>query len=178
MYQDMGAWYTDHSDFERGDEIYYRRNSAVSSSNPLGVYHTGIIVDWGSFDEGNGFKVVEGNTTYEGESGMVALKFYPFGDSRIAGAGRPRYDGWTPDEESEPAEPEKPEPAPEPDKPQGTEYTVCVNSWLNVRNGCGKDYPVVDKLYNGEKVIVYEISNGWGRISNDMNLWVCMDFLK
>ena len=184
MFQSMGEWYTDPQEFERGDEIYFKRNSAVSKSNPLGVYHTGIIVDWGTFDEldgEDGFKVVEGNTTYNGESGMVGVKFYTFGDSRIAGAGRPRYDAWAEDEstDTEPKpEPEKPdEPATEPDEPQGTLYVVSVNSWLNVRNGCGKDHPVVDKLYNDETVMVYEI-RGWGRISNDMDLWVSMDYLK
>lgn len=181
MYQDMGAWYTEN--FERGDEIYYRRNSAVSANNPLGVYHTGIIVGWGSYDEldgDDGYKVIEGNTTYNGESGMVGVRYIRFGDSRIAGAGRPRYDGWLPDDKDEPEEPEKPvepETPADQDEPEGKKYTVGVTSWLNVRNGCGKSYPVVDKLYNGETVTVYEEKDGWGRISNDMDLWVCMDYL-
>ena len=177
-FQENGAWIEDTADMERGDKIFYRRDSAVSKNNPLGVYHTGIIVDWGEFDEGEGFKVVEGNTTYEGESGMVAEKFYSFGDKRIAGAGRPNYDGWMPESDNEPEKPEEPEKPVEPETPdEGTKYTVSVNTWLNVRNGCGMEYPIVDKLYDGETVTVYEEKDGWGRISNNMDLWVCMKYL-
>ena len=175
MYQAMDRWYTDEKDYQVGDEIYYRRNSAVSSNNPLGVYHTGMIVDWGEFDEGEGFKVVEGNTN----GGYVAEKFYPFGDSRIAGVGRPRWDGNYPDDSTteKPEKPEEPETPAEPE-PIGKEYTVSVNSWLNVRHGVGTNYPVVDKLYNGDKVTVYEEKNGWGRISTEMDIWVSMDYLN
>ena len=70
-----------------------------------------------------------------------------------------------------------PTPDPEPEKPIGEYEVVNVTSWLNVRNGCGKNYPVVDKLDNGEKVNVYEIKDGWARISNDMDLWVSMEYL-
>ena len=77
------AWYTDPKDFERGDQIFFWKSNKA-------IYHTGIIVDWN--DEG--LKVVEGNTTYEGISGMVGLKLYPYNSDKIAGVGRPRYDGW------------------------------------------------------------------------------------
>ena len=77
------AWYTDPKDFERGDQIFFWKSNKA-------IYHTGIIVDW---DE-EGVKVVEGNTTYEGISGMVGLKKYPYNSEKIAGVGRPRYDGW------------------------------------------------------------------------------------
>ncbi len=180
MFQDMGAWYTDSSDFEKGDEIYFRRNSAVSGSNPLGVYHTGIIVDWGYFDEGEGFKVVEGNTTYNGESGMVALKFYKYGDSRIAGAGKPRYDAWEPEEASEPHEdlPE-PEPTPEPEPEKNyVEMEVCVKTKLRVRSGAGKNFPIIGVLPNGYIVYVYETRDGWARIDETKQQWVCMEYLK
>ena len=178
MYQAMGAWYEDN--FERGDEIYYRRNSAVSSSNPLGVYHTGIIVGWGAYDEldgKDGYKVVEGNTTYEGESGRVGVRYIAFGDSRIAGAGRPRYDGWAPDDEDEKPEPTpEPQPTPEPENPdEHKKYTVSVNTWLNVRSGPSKDYPAIWKLFDGDVVTIYEENDGWGRI--DDYGWVCMDYL-
>jgi hypothetical protein len=178
-FQAMGEWYTDTKDFERGDKIFYRRSSAVSKKNPLGVYHTGLIVDWGSFNGKDGFIVSEGNTS----GGIVDEKFVAFNDSKIAGAGRPRYDGWLPipaaddDDNIEPAPEPTPDPViPEP-TPTGKEYTVSVNSFLRVRNGPGTDYPIVDKLYNGETVTVYEEQDGWGRISNDMYLWVSMDYL-
>lgn len=175
-YQEMDAWYTDTSDFERGDEIYFRRNSAVSGNNPLGVYHTGIIVDWGDFDEGSGFKVVEGNTTYEGSSGMVGLKFYSYDDSRIAGAGRPRYDAWDIEDKPEPTPEPQPQPTPEPENPdEPKKYAVSVNSWLNVRSGPSKDYPAIWKLYDGDVVTIYEVQDGWGRI--DDYGWVCMEYL-
>lgn len=182
-FQEMGAWYEDN--FERGDKYFLRRDSAVSANNPLGVYHTGMIVGWGYYDElgAEGYKCVEGNTTYEGESGMVGVKYYKFGDKRIAGAGRPRYDGWLPEDSGSDDTDTDPEPTPEPTpapapEPKGEKYIVTnVSSWLNVRNGCGKEYPVVDKLYNGEKVKLYETKDGWARISNDMDLWVSMDYL-
>lgn len=88
------AWYTDPKDFERGDQIFFWKSNKA-------IYHTGIIVDWNE----DGIKVVEGNTTYEGISGMVGLKLYPYNSEKIAGVGRPRYDGW--DYDNKPAE--KPE---------------------------------------------------------------------
>ena len=78
------AWYTNPKDFERGDQIFFWKSNKA-------IYHTGIIVDW----DNNGVYVVEGNTTNEdGVSGMVARKFYSYGNEKIAGVGRPRYDGW------------------------------------------------------------------------------------
>ena len=179
MYQDMDRWYTDPQDFERGDEIYFRRNSAVSKNNPLGVYHTGIIVDWGVFDEGEGFKVVEGNT----DGGYVAEKFYTYDDKRIAGAGKPRFDAWEPDSSDndddvkpEPVPEPQPTPDPEPEKPVDDYEVVNVSSFLNVREGPGKQYKSIWKLYNGDTVHIYEIKDGWGRI--DDYGWVSMDYLK
>ena len=50
---------------------------------------------------------------------------------------------------------------------------VNVNTRLNVRNGIWGT--VVDKLYNGDKVTVYETSGNWARIGD--NRWVCSDYL-
>lgn len=50
---------------------------------------------------------------------------------------------------------------------------VNVNSRLNVRNGIWGT--VVGKLYNGDKVTVYETSSNWSRIGT--NRWVCSDYL-
>ena len=74
------AWYTNPKDFERGDQIFFWKSNKA-------IYHTGIITGW---DE-SGLEVVEGNTN----GGMVALKKYSYDDEKIAGVGRPRYDGWT-----------------------------------------------------------------------------------
>jgi hypothetical protein len=73
------AWYTNPKDFERGDQVFFWKSNKA-------IYHTGIIVSWDS----DGIDVVEGNTN----GGMVALKHYSYGDEKIAGVGRPRYDGW------------------------------------------------------------------------------------
>ena len=112
------AWYTDTSDFCELDEIFFASPDYVSDANPYGVYHTGMIVSWGYIEElgTDGFTVIEGNTTYEGEKGKVAYKYYAYNDSRILGAGRPLWDGWgdsdNSDDDSEPTP--EPEPAPEP----------------------------------------------------------------
>lgn len=50
---------------------------------------------------------------------------------------------------------------------------VNVNTRLNVRNSIWGT--VVDKLYDGDKVTVYETSGNWARIGT--NRWVCSDYL-
>ena len=88
-----------------GDKLFYASSQYVSADNPEGLYHTGIVVDWGSYPEGQGFKVVEGNT----DGGYVRLKFVSFSDPRIHGFGLIRYDGDSPEESSEPSKPSEPE---------------------------------------------------------------------
>lgn len=114
-YKNAKRWVTKHSDAQSADEIFFRRDSAVSKSNPLGVYHTGAVVDW----DKKGFYVVEGNTN----GGMVAQKFYPYGDSRIAGFGRPKWTGWERPKEEKPEPDLKPEPKPEP-TPENPNKTI------------------------------------------------------
>lgn len=80
------AWYTNPKDFERGDQIFFWKSNKA-------IYHTGIITGWNE----KGLEVVEGNTN----GGMVAKKFYSYGDEKIAGVGRPRYDGWEIEEKPE-----------------------------------------------------------------------------
>lgn len=58
----------------------------------------------------------------------------------------------------------------------GKQYTVKVNTSLNVRTGPGKNYNVVKSIKNGTKVTVYEVKDGWGRIGN--NQWCSMTYLK
>ena len=77
------AWYSKCQDAHEGDEIFFKSASKVSSSNPLGVYHTGIVVGW----DGKGLYVMEANTS----GGKTLEKFYKYGDSKIAGFGRPKY---------------------------------------------------------------------------------------
>lgn len=163
-FKNAGQWSDDNP--ERGDQVFYQKSNGQ-------IYHTGILVNW---DWDNDIlEVVEGNTN----GGMVALKTYSFKDigGKIAGFGRPRYDGWEPAKAEKPKEDPKPEPKPAPSAPKGKKYTVSVNTHLNVRHGAGSGYPVVDKLYNGEEVTVYEEQNGFGRISEDMDIWVSMKYL-
>lgn len=220
-FKNHGKWITKHSDAQSGDKIFFKKSNNV-------IYHTGLVVDWDS----KGFYTVEGNTN----GGKVAKKFYPYGDSKIAGFGRPNYTGWE-EPKPEPTPTPDPEPTPTPDpKPsktksgmvrvnsvlnvrsapttnapvvkqlkdqtivtiyetkngwdrigsnewanntwikEGKEYTVKVNSYLNVRSGPGVMYGVVGKKYNGNKVIVYETKNGFGHIG--VNQWVSMTYLK
>lgn len=161
------------SEAEIGDIIYFGKRGNES--------HVGIIYD---IKDGRVY-TVEGN-----KGDKVAYGDYSMNYKQISGVGRVAFDDYYDDldgieddkpsdpiEDSVPEEP-KPEPAPAPE-PKGEKYIVTnVSSWLNVRNGCGKDYPVVDKLYNGEEVTVYETKDGWARISNDMDLWVSMEYLK
>lgn len=59
--------------------------------------------------------------------------------------------------------------------PDNTSYTkyVKVSSYLNVRDN--PNGSIVDKLYNGTQVIVYETSDNWSRIGD--NKWISSDYL-
>lgn len=175
VYKDHGAWFTDPKDLVVGDQIFFWRWD--EEKGRMVHYHTGGCCDW----DDDGVYVTEANV----EGGKTKIRFYPYSEfgNKIAGFGHPRFDGYEnePTNETEPvsdpiSEPE-PTPVPEP-VDEGEKYVVKVDSFLNVRHGCGKAYPSVDKLYDGEIVTVYEERDGWGRISNDMNIWVCMDYLK
>ena len=116
----------------------------------------------------DGFTVIEGNTN----GGQVAYKYYRFDDPKIAGVGSIQYDGY----EMPGAKDEAPAPVASPDKPLVKKYKVCVNSFLNVREGPGKEYKSIWKLKNNDVISIYEIKNGFGRI--DDYGWVSMDYLK
>lgn len=62
------------------------------------------------------------------------------------------------------------------EKQQARKYVVSVSSWLNVRSGAGMEYPVIDKLNDGDAVIITEKNGEWGRI--DDAGWVMLKFLK
>lgn len=61
-----------------GDQIFFTNNGGVS------CYHTGIVVEVGPYF----VKTIEGNS-----GNKVAERSYKLTDSRIAGYGRPNYDG-------------------------------------------------------------------------------------
>lgn len=128
-FKNNDAWYQE-PDACTGDWIFYTNDGGTNDGGET-YYHVGLVVDWGDWDElggRGGYKVVEGNT----DGGYVAIHYVPFGDSRIGGFGRPRYDGWEcPVKESEPEPKPTPNPGPEP-KPEPTtyEYQVTTNGGI------------------------------------------------
>lgn len=182
------AWYDNPQDFCEMDEIFFWQPKYVSDENPYGVYHTGTIVEWGYIEELNtdGFTVIEGNTTYEGESGRVGYKYYAYDDPLILGAGRPNWDGWLPPDEedtiSDPTSEPEPEPVPEPD-PEPTPEPILkakrirVSSWLNVRTtpiALSDNSNKIGELYDGAVVYIFEEKDEWSRIGE--NMWISSNF--
>ncbi len=98
-YKDNGAWSTDYADLAVGYQVFFQKSNGA-------IYHTGICVDWN--DEG--FYTVEANVN----SYHTEKRFYKYGDSKVAGFGIPRFDGYeieaatpgTPD--TQPVQDEKP----------------------------------------------------------------------
>lgn len=160
-FKKAGAWYTDTSDFCELDEIFFADPKYVSDSNPYGVYHTGMIVDWGYIEElgKDGFTYIDGNTYYEGESGRVGYHYIAFDDSKILGAGRPNWDGWDPNGDSDSDSDDKPEPTPQPD-PEPIEEMVTV------------ELPVLYKGVDayGEVLTIQALLNGFGLRDDDGNM--------
>ena len=75
-YKDRGRWISKQSDATTGDQIFFKKSNGQ-------IYHTGIVVDWDS----KGFYTGEGST----DGGKVSKRFYAYGDSKIAGFGRPDW---------------------------------------------------------------------------------------
>lgn len=161
-FRSRGRYYTKASDATTGDFVFFQKSNGQ-------VYHVGIVVDW----DNSGYYVVEGNTN----GNKVAKKFYSYSEvgGKIHGFGRPdwyKYQTETPTQS-------KPTTTPTPSTPSsssGKTYTVRVNTCLNVRSGPGTSYVIQGRLYNGNKVTVYEQRNGWGKIGE--RRWVSMNYLK
>lgn len=166
VYKENDAWYTNPQDLERGDQIFFQKSNGQ-------IYHTGMCTGWNE----DGCFVTEANV----EGRQTLTRFYPYSEfgKKIAGFGRPRYDGWeasesSDDEDVEPTPAPAPEPTPE---PSYDKYEVVgVSSFLNVREAPTKDSKSIWKLFDGDIVTIYEEQDGWGRI--DDYGWVCMDYLK
>lgn len=155
-YKKAGAWINNPQDMVCGDEIYYANPDYATTDDPDGIYHTGLIVDWGEYDEldgKGGFKVVEGNT----DGGYVAIKFVSYDDPKIYGAGRPDYDGWDPYESNDSDNNEMPEPTPQPDP---VEKMVTV------------ELPILYKGIDayGEVLTIQALLNGFGLKDDDGNM--------
>lgn len=121
-------WHEKPGDFKVGDKVFFKNAKYKKASNPLGVYHTGLIVAKTSMT----ITTVEGNTN----GGKVAKKSYKLTDSKLAGVGRPRYTGAkkpvptpTPEPLPDPTPDPTPTPTPPPTpKPTTQTYKVKTNS--------------------------------------------------
>ena len=147
-YKNKGRYYTKMSDAHTGDKIFFKNSS--------GIYHSGIVVDW----DNSGIYTVEGST----DGAKVTKRFYPYGDSRVAGFGRPYYTAYEHDNEP------TPEPAPDVQK-----YQVKVGDYLSIRTGPSTDNKKIGELLNGAIITIIEERDGWARITGDS--WVSMSYL-
>lgn len=150
-FKDAGAWYDEP---KVGDMCFFYVNGTIG--------HVGIVVDTEDYI-----------TTIEGNAGdQVQKKWYSYSDigGKIAGFGRPRYDGAinpdTADEDNDTA----PDPSGD-----ANEYEVSVGSYLAIRTGPSTDFLEVGQLFNGAKVSILEEDGNWARITG--GLWVCKDYL-
>ena len=147
-FKQAGRWYSKPSDAHKGDKVFFK--------NSTGIYHTGIVVDW----DNNGIYTVEGSTG----GSKVLKRFYYYGDSKLAGFGRPRYTADSSDDT--------------PPTPDTKKYTVKVGDFLAIRStpDSRTNSNVVGQFYNGAVVNVLEEKDGWGRVTGDC--WVYMKYLK
>lgn len=151
-FKNNGAWYQE-PDACVGDWIFFTNDGGNT------YYHVGLVVDWGYFDElgADGYKTIEGNTN----GGYVGIHYYKFGDSRIGGFGRPRYDGREcPVKESEPEPIPEPTPVPEP-KPTTRKFRVHTNGGiLRLRSAPNTDSAYLIGIPNGTELDVSTIVEG------------------
>ena len=101
-FKDHKAWIDKAANFKAGDKIFFKRSNGA-------LYHTGLVVSTGAT-----ITTVEGNTN----GGKVAKKSYKATDSKIAGAGRPKYTGYERPKVEDPKPVTEPEPQPEPVTPE------------------------------------------------------------
>ena len=177
-----GARYA--ADYFRENDAFYPVDEAQPGDwiffGPRGAETHGELV---RYIEDGRIYTVGGNKNNQVQTADYSLKY-----NRISGVGRPRYDGYDmerpePKPEPTPAPAPVPDPTPEPTpipdpirEPAYGYYTVNVNSFLNVRSGPGQGYPSIWRLDDGDKIPIYEIQDGWGRI--DDYGWVSMKYLS
>ena len=78
-YKNNSAFSTDFSELAVGHQIFFQKSNGV-------IYHTGMCVDW----DDNGFYTVEANVN----SYHTEQRYYKYSDSKVAGFGIPRFDGY------------------------------------------------------------------------------------
>lgn len=153
-FMNNSAWYQE-PDACTGDWIFFTNDGGNS------FYHVGLVVDWGYFEElgADGYKTIEGNTN----GGYVGIHYYKFGDSRIGGFGRPRYDGWEcPVKESEPTPEPEPNPAPVPEPTPTTQKFKVVTRYdpLRLRSAPNTDSACLDLIPKGTIIEVSKFVEG------------------
>lgn len=143
-FRSVGEYYTDTQDFCELDELFLASPEYVKPDNPEGLYHTGMIVAWGFIEElgKEGFTIIDGNSTFEGEKGRVGYHYYAYDDPRIHGAGRPNWDGWEPENNDDDDKP-TPEPTPEP-----VDKTVLIKMNVLSRGSTGGQVNTLKALLN------------------------------
>lgn len=87
-YKDNGAWSSDWSKLCVGHQVFFQKSNGA-------IYHTGMCVDW----DDNGLYTIEANV----DSYHTRKRCYKFSDSKLAGFGIPRFDGY--ELESKPSAP-------------------------------------------------------------------------
>ena len=142
MYKDHGRWISKVSDATTGDQVFFKKSNGQ-------IYHTGIMVDWDS----KGIYTVEGST----DGGKVSKRFYSYGDSKLAGFGRPDWYKFDEEKTEEPvADPTPPaEPPVEPRKSvDELAREVIAGKWGNGKeradrlSQAGYDYQAVQDRVN------------------------------
>lgn len=78
-YKDNGAWSSDWSKLCVGHQVFFQKSNGA-------IYHTGMCVDW----DDNGLYTIEANV----DSYHTRKRYYKFSDSKLAGFGIPRFDGY------------------------------------------------------------------------------------
>lgn len=142
-FMSAGAFHFDSA--ELGDIVFFNVGDNIG--------HVGIVT--GVYDDDT-LETVEGNA-----GDQVQKKWYNnyhnLIGGKIAGFGRPRYDGYEPS----PTPPTPPTP-PEPPKPTGDKYRVATNSGdaLRVREFATSDSDQIGYISNGESITVSEIVEG------------------
>lgn len=146
MYKDHGRWISKPSDCTTGDQIFFKKSNGQ-------IYHTGIVVDW----DKSGIYTVEGST----DGGKVTKRYYSFGDSKIAGFGRPDWYKYQ-DEVTQPKPEPKPEPAPAPaPAPTAEKYRVTTNGGtLRLRAKANTSSTNLAEIPNGTTLEITEIVKG------------------
>lgn len=87
-YKDNGAWSSDWSKLCVGHQVFFQKSNGA-------IYHTGMCVDW----DDDGLYTIEANV----DSYHTRKRYYKFSDSKLAGFGIPRFDGY--ELESKPSAP-------------------------------------------------------------------------